>query len=586
MRFPKTLLLIGMIPVCPVVCQSAEFFVAPDGSDANPGTMSQPFASVTAARDALRKLGPGAIPGSTVYLRGGIYRLGEKIVLGPQDSGTARAKVVYRAFGDERPVLSGGVTVGGWTLHDPERGIYSANAGKDLFRQVYVDGVPAIRARHPNGNIYGPFLRLAGADPANGRILLPASDWKEASSLGDMHGVELVHNLHWIQQRARSGGVENLGATVGFKVDSPDAKTFFLKPSAWFAGAPYYLENSLGFVDQDREWFHDQGTGLLYLKFPQGCDVARATVEIPKLPTLLELDGSSGNPVHDIDFRGIGFELSNWIRPSLSSLAASQFAQPYAGRRTFETSDYPQGIVKARHADRIAFRGCRIRNAGATGIQFWQHVCDSDIEGCEIFDIAANAIEIDAESRRNPPPGEQSTGVAVWNNRIYRAGQSYTSGGGILAGFVRRLTVDHNEIHDMPYSGIQIGQQPGGYVDCGCGDNKVRYNDIYRCMLLHDDGGAVYTLGGQQRGTEILENHMHDLKRSKWTGGFPVAGIYLDNFTQFVLCARNVIRNCDKNRPYGQFNKAKQNVFRDNDSGHESVVANAGVKPGYDPRAR
>ena len=109
----------------------------------------------------------------------------------------------------------------------------------------------------------------------------------------------------------------------------------------------------------------------------------------------------------------------------------------------------------------------------------------------------------------------------------------------------------------MPYSGIQIGCQPGGYVNCGCTDNKVRFNNIYRCMLLHDDGGAVYTLGGQQRGTEILENYLHDLRRSPWTGRFPVAGIYLDNFTQFVLCARNVIENCDKNRPYGQFNKAQ-----------------------------
>jgi hypothetical protein len=582
----KRIALIGVMLLVSRVCRSAEIYVAPDGSDSNPGTKEKPFATLVAARDALRRANPGAMAGSTIYMRAGVYRLREKLTFGPQDSGSPNAKIVYRGFGDERPVLSGGVAVTSWTIHDPNRNIYKANVGKDLFRQVYIDGVPAIRARHPNGTIYGPFWRLAGADPANGRLLVPAGEWKEVTALGDMRGVELVHNLHWIQQRAKVGAVVDLGGTVGLTVDSPNAKSFFLKPPAWYGNAPCYFENSLAFVDQDREWFHDPASGFLYLKVPHGFDIAHATIEIPRLPTVLELDATPRNPVHDLEFHGIGFELSNWIRPSISSLAASQFAQPYAGSRTFDTLDYPQGVVKVRHASRIAFRGCHIRNTGATGIQFWQHVCDSDIEGCEFFDIAANAIEVDAESRRNPPPDEQSTGVAIWNNRIYRAGQVYTNGGALLAGFVRRLIVDHNEIHDMPYSGIQIGCQPGGYVNCGCTDNKVRFNNIYRCMLLHDDGGAIYTLGGQQRGTEILENYLHDLRRSPWTGRFPVAGIYLDNCTQFVLCARNVIENCDKNRPYGQFNKAKQNAFKDNDARNGAVIANAGIKPGYNPQTR
>ena len=44
------------------------YFVAPDGDDANPGTREQPFASVQRAQRA-------ASPGSTVFIRGGLYRM-------------------------------------------------------------------------------------------------------------------------------------------------------------------------------------------------------------------------------------------------------------------------------------------------------------------------------------------------------------------------------------------------------------------------------------------------------------------------------------------------------------------------------
>ena len=421
--------LIGGILLASRVCQSAEIYVAPGGSDSNPGTREKPFATLAAARDALRRASPGAMAGSTVYLRAGVYRLREKLAFGPQDSGGPNAKIVYRGFGDERPVLSGGVTVTGWTFYDPSRNIYKANAGRDLFRQVYIDGVPAIRARHPNGTIYGPFWRLAGADPANGRLLVPAGEWKAVAALGDMRGVELVHNLHWIQQRAKIGTVVDLGKTAGLTVDSPNVKSFFLKPPAWYGNAPCYFENSLAFVDQDREWFHDPASGFLYLKVPRGFDIARATVEIPRLPTVLELDATPRNPVHDIEFHGIGFELSNWIRPSVSSLAASQFAQPYAGSRSFDTLGLSPGDRQspARQPDRIPW----MPHSEYRGD--WHSVLAARVRfrhrGVRVLRHCGQRDRGYAESRRNPPPDEQSTGVAVWNNRICRAGQVYTNGG-------------------------------------------------------------------------------------------------------------------------------------------------------------
>jgi hypothetical protein len=49
---------------------AAEFFVAPDGDDANPGTRAKPFASLMEAEKRMK-------PGDTAWLRGGTYRIGE-----------------------------------------------------------------------------------------------------------------------------------------------------------------------------------------------------------------------------------------------------------------------------------------------------------------------------------------------------------------------------------------------------------------------------------------------------------------------------------------------------------------------------
>ena len=55
-------------PLAAVVLAAAEFYVAPDGSDANAGTPAAPFATIMRAQTA-------ASAGDTVWLRGGVYRL-------------------------------------------------------------------------------------------------------------------------------------------------------------------------------------------------------------------------------------------------------------------------------------------------------------------------------------------------------------------------------------------------------------------------------------------------------------------------------------------------------------------------------
>lgn len=90
------------------------FFVAPDGRDTDTGSASAPFASLEAARNAIRKLKDSApLPkgGLTVYLKGGSYPISQTFELSQQDSGTAESPIVYRNYQSEKVSLTGGVSL-------------------------------------------------------------------------------------------------------------------------------------------------------------------------------------------------------------------------------------------------------------------------------------------------------------------------------------------------------------------------------------------------------------------------------------------------------------------------------------------
>ncbi|NMB77064.1 MAG: right-handed parallel beta-helix repeat-containing protein [Myxococcales bacterium] len=88
----------------------AEFYVALDGDDGNPGTRERPFATLERARQAVRDLKGGAgLPekGVAVWLRGGVYLRQAALELGAEDSGEEGRPVVWGSAPGERARLAG-----------------------------------------------------------------------------------------------------------------------------------------------------------------------------------------------------------------------------------------------------------------------------------------------------------------------------------------------------------------------------------------------------------------------------------------------------------------------------------------------
>lgn len=76
----------------------AQKYIAPDGDDANPGTIEQPFATFSKAISEVA-------PGDTIYVRGGIYELTDTIFITAVKSGTENQLITLTAYKNEVPVL-------------------------------------------------------------------------------------------------------------------------------------------------------------------------------------------------------------------------------------------------------------------------------------------------------------------------------------------------------------------------------------------------------------------------------------------------------------------------------------------------
>ena len=548
-----TLLVLGVLASQAAVATEHTFYVAPDGNDQAAGTSpEQAFATLERARDAVRDLkrrqrleGP-----VTVCLRGGTYSVTGPLELSPEDSGTAEAPIVWRAHGKERPVISGGRRITGWSRHDDKiwkTELPDVKAGKWSFRQLYVNGRQRRRARIPNEG----FHLVAGFPEGTPKTVNYHTDCKSFQyASGDidpnwtnLEDVEVIVYHFWTDSHLPIANVDPEKRIVTFahragKVFTDDFST---------DGARYIVENVFEGLDAPGEWYLDRKSGTLYCIPMPGEDLANAEVIAPVAPALVRFSGAPTQRrfVEHIQFRDLAFEYTNFQLPKGNSNDRQGSASVPAAI----------SMTGARHC---VFECCHVLNLGTFAVELSKGCTHNRFAYNRLAHLGAGGFRIDGGVAGSHPL-ERTHSNTITDNEIGPYGDEYPSAVGVLLMNTSGNHVVHNEIHHGWYTGISVGWV-WGYGRSVSRDNAIEYNHIHDIgQGLLSDMGGIYTLGVSP-GTVLRYNHIHHVEANHY-GGW---GIYNDEGSSHMLIENNVVHDTKfsgYNIHYAKEVTVRNNVF-------------------------
>jgi parallel beta-helix repeat protein len=494
--------------------ESVSFYVACDGNDAWSGRSATadsakhdgPFATLQRARDEIRKLKKqDAMPagGATVFVRGGVYELAQTLKLDAQDSGSESAPIVYRAYQNEMPVLTGGRKITGFKRH--EGSILKADVGAQgfvkPFRELFFNSRRMHLARYPNFDPSNPYA--GGYAYVDGKVPPDSMKYKDNPDYPP-------RQIHYKPCDSRTWAHPELGEVIYFpwhnwmnvsvgiaSVDpgrreivlTRDVQTHKGYPGGIRPGDRYFVRNLFEELDSPGEWYLDKDARLLYFWPPES--MAQAEVFAPLVDNLIEV----GQNAAWITLRGFTMECCDG----------------YA--------------VMLRGTENCQIAGNTIRNTaggrlGGGGGVFVDGGKNCGVVGNDIYEVGNVGITLRGGDRETLAPG----GHYADNNYLHHIGVLNGHGHGIKLEGVG-LRASHNLIHDITRSSIF-----GGGNDC-----VVEYNHIRHDNLVTEDTAGFYTGGNWHvRGYVIRYNFVHDVfgygrRGGNWVSRFFSFGIYLDD---------------------------------------------------------
>ncbi|MBM3333250.1 right-handed parallel beta-helix repeat-containing protein [Candidatus Sumerlaeota bacterium] len=534
--------------VSPVAAFAAEYFVSPAGNDANPGTKERPFASLEAARDAIRalKAQAGLLGPVCVRLMPSEYQVKMTFELTAADSGAEKAPIVYRADKPGTAVIYGGTRLSGFTpvtdatvlgrLPAEARGkVFQCNLRKQgvvdfaplqergygrsapkATLELFFNGEPQTLARWPNRG-------FVNCD----KIIEPGSAQTRTPSvftyLDDRHARWTKAQDAWLYGYFAHGWADRTLKII--RID-PSARQVAcgpydlhgagMTPVKWFnqGKIKYFAFNLLEELDQPGEWYLDREKGVLYLYPPS--DPVRAIVEIGRLAVpMVTITGAA-----HVRFEGLVFDLSR------------------------------ANCMVIRDSDHCLVAGCTVKRFASDGITIaGGH--DNGILGCDIYSLGRRATEVIGGDRKTLTPARHF----VENCRMYQFGRlDHTYVPAVqLEGCGNRVA--HNLFYECPSSVVRIEGN----------DHVLEYNRVHRAVLESEDQGAMELFGNPTyRGVVFRFNYFSDIGGDFAGGSAGRAAIRLDDTISGMLIYGNIFHRASQSFGGIQINGGRDNLIDNN----------------------
>ena len=611
----KKLFVTAICILCSHWLLAGEIWISPKGSDFNDGTRQSPKATLTSAlRQARewRRTEDNRIQGGiTIYMEGGTYAFHEPVFIRPEDSGTKESPTIIRSVGDEKVILSGGISINGWKKQGK---VWVADVpvfnGRPLdFRQLWVNGKKAVRARDVED--FEKMNRICSVDEKNEILYVPAVSIRRLiDNKGNLKAkyAEMVLHQMWCVANLRIRSVEVQGDSAAIRFHQPESRIQFEHPwprpmvTTDGHNSAFYLTNARELQDVPGEWYHDIDARKVYYYPREGEKMQEAEVIVPAVETLVRVEGTLDRPVCHIRFEKITFSYTTWMRPSEKGhvpLQAGMYLtdgyridpkmqrnylnhpldnQGWLGR--------PAAAVRVVAARQIDFERCRFEHLGSTGLDYEEAVQGGVVRGCLFRDIAGNGLLVGSfspaahETHLPYDPADRRevcTQQQINNCYFTEIGNEDWGCLAIAAGYVGDVNIEHNEISEVPYSGISLGWGWTQTVNC-MRNNRVHANLIHHYAKHMYDVAGIYTLGSQPK-SYVTENCVHSIYKPGYVHD-PNHWFYLytDEGSSFIT----VRDNWTEGEKYLQNANGPGNVWENNGPKVDNDVRErAGLEVGY-----
>ena len=611
----KKLFVTAICILCSHWLLAGEIWISPKGSDFNDGTRQSPKATLTSAlRQARewRRTEDNRIQGGiTIYMEGGTYAFHEPVFIRPEDSGTKESPTVIRSVGDEKVILSGGISINGWKKQGK---VWVADVpafnGRPLdFRQLWVNGKKAVRARDVED--FEKMNRICSVDEKNEILYVPAVSIRRLiDNKGNLKAkyAEMVLHQMWCVANLRIRSVEVQGDSAAIRFHQPESRIQFEHPwprpmvTTNGHNSAFYLTNARELQDVPGEWYHDIDARKVYYYPREGEKMQEAEVIVPAVETLVRVEGTLDRPVCHIRFEKITFSYTTWMRPSEKGHVPVQAGmyltdgyridpkmqrnylnhpldnQGWLGR--------PAAAVRVVAARQIDFERCRFEHLGSTGLDYEEAVQGGVVRGCLFRDIAGNGLLVGSfspaahETHLPYDPADRRevcTQQQINNCYFTEIGNEDWGCLAIAAGYVGDVNIEHNEISEVPYSGISLGWGWTQTVNC-MRNNRVHANLIHHYAKHMYDVAGIYTLGSQPK-SYVTENCVHSIYKPGYVHD-PNHWFYLytDEGSSFIT----VRDNWTEGEKYLQNANGPGNVWENNGPKVDNDVRErAGLEAGY-----
>ena len=495
--------------------QATKYYIKNGGNDGASGT------SAATAWESISKLNASwssIAAGDSILFRCGDVFYG-KMIIGK--SGTPTAPIVLSSYGSgARPIISGFTTLNNWINSGngiSKNNISGANASLIV---VTINNNLQRLGRYPNANADGGGWLY---NEAVNNSSLTITDNQLGSGTNWTGAEAVMRKQRWIIDRCKVVGQNR--NTISYTNPTGTIGSASAAKKGW----GYFFQNDIRTLDQFGEWFFNNSTNDLSIFFgndkPSSYRIKAAIID-----TLLNLGGGKGREARScITIEKISFEGAN--RVAIFGLGGNN----------------------------ITIKNCRINNV-YDGIDLF-YTANSVTSDNSVTNCLNNGIVQVAMSY---------AGTIIQNNTIKNIGLFAGMGGSGDANYAALRqngnagSIQYNRIDSVGYNGIEYNGS----------NTTVSYNYITNFCITKDDGGGIYTQGGNKEKNRTVSYNIVNGGIGAPLGSENkinnTIGIYTDDNSNNVNINHNTIGNVSD---AGLFCNGTNGVILDNNIIYNCAIA-------------